>query len=298
MYERTMMERMKLIYLTLVFLNPVRNVRGNSESSEEYLQKAIYQLQEFNVPSSVNVYNRLPSSHDHGNAYYNNDRQNYGVQRINMNPRRNMQMYKNHSLPYYNVSPNERVGLHLIDLENSPNYYEPPTVTRVQEPEALGFAKAELAAMYKNALEKGSQISLPSLTNALASGEVPQVTQTHVQFPVKQPLYQYYFFPLKTFMSEFKRDHGYKTIPAPTFDNTAAAHTTHSQLSSPLFVAISTFITTAIMFMMSILFLPKLIPFDILQARNIQDDFFYLSNIIANAIERSRFLDKFVDSGR
>lgn len=296
-----MLERMKLIYVALIFLNPVRNVRGNSESSGEYLQKAIYQLQEFNIPSSVNVYNRLPQSHDYRNAYYHNDRQNYGIQRINMNARRNAQTYKNHSLPYYNVSPNERVGLHLIDLENSANYREPSTVTKIQEPEALGFTRAELAAMYKNALEKGSQISLPSLTNALASGDVPQVTQTHVQFPNKQPLYQYYFFPLKTFASEFKKDHGYKTIPAPApaFDNTAAAaHATHSQLSNPLFVAISTFITTAIMFMMSILFLPKLIPLDILHARNFQDDFFYLSNVIANAIERSRFLDKFVDSGR
>lgn len=82
----------------------------------------------------------------------------------------------------------------------------------MQAPEALGFTRAELATMYKNALEKGSTISLSSLTNALSTGEMPQVTETHVEFPIKQPLYQYYFFPLKTFMSEFKKDHGYKTI--------------------------------------------------------------------------------------
>lgn len=66
--------------------------------------------------------------------------------------------------------------------------------------------------MYKNALEKGSTINLSSLTNALSSGEVPQISQTHIEFPVKQPLYEYYFFPLKTFISEFKKNHGYKTI--------------------------------------------------------------------------------------
>ena len=87
-----------------------------------------------------------------------------------------------------------------------------PTVTKIREPEVLGFTRAELAAMYKSALQKGSTISLSSLTNALSSGEIPQVTQTHVEFPIKQPLYQYYFFPLKTFMSEFKKDYGYKTI--------------------------------------------------------------------------------------
>lgn len=87
-----------------------------------------------------------------------------------------------------------------------------PIAAKVREPEAIGFTRGELATMYKSALEKGSTISLSSLTNALSTGEVPQVTQTHVEFPIRQPLYQYYFFPLKTFMSEFKKDHGYKTI--------------------------------------------------------------------------------------
>lgn len=66
--------------------------------------------------------------------------------------------------------------------------------------------------MYKNALEKGSTINLSSLTNALSSGEIPQISQTHIEFPVKQPLYEYYFFPLKTFISELKKNHDYKTI--------------------------------------------------------------------------------------
>lgn len=83
---------------------------------------------------------------------------------------------------------------------------------KTQDPEVLGFTRAELASMYKDALQRGSSVSFSSLTNALASGEIPQVTQTHVEFPVKSPSYQYYFFPLKSFMSEFKKDHGYKTI--------------------------------------------------------------------------------------
>ncbi|KAK9303860.1 hypothetical protein QLX08_004588 [Tetragonisca angustula] len=283
---------MKLIYFVLIFLNSTRNVRAKSESSGEYLQKVMFQLQEFNVPSPINIYNRMPPNKNI--IYTNRDRQNPGVQRINMNTQRNAQRYQNHSLQHHEPVFNEKIDLHPTDLSFS-HYHEPhiPTVTKIREPEVLGFTRAELAAMYKSALQKGSTISLSSLTNALSSGEIPQVTQTHVEFPIKQPLYQYYFFPLKTFMSEFKKDYGYKTIPVSAYDSTEAAQTTQTQLSNPLFVAISTFVTMAIVFMMSVLFLPKLAQFDILPARSIQDDFFYLTNIVANAIEHYNLLEKF-----
>ncbi|CAL7952249.1 unnamed protein product [Xylocopa violacea] len=291
-------EKMKLIYLALVFLHPIRNVRTNGESSGEYLQKVIFQLQEFNVPTPITIYNRLSLNHGHNDAVYmDKNRQNHGFQRINMNAQRNVQKYQNQSLQHYNIFPSEKIDQQSTDLEDSPHYYESraPTVTKIQEPQVLGFTRAELAAMYKSALQKGSPISLSSLTNALSSGDVPQITQTHVEFPVKQPPYKYYFFPLKTFMSEFKKNHGYKTIPVPAFDNTEAAQTTQTQLSNPLFVAISTFVTMAIVFMMSVLFLPKLAQLDILNSRSIQDDLFNLSNIVTNAVERYNFLNKFKD---
>ncbi|XP_033196987.1 uncharacterized protein LOC117160377 [Bombus vancouverensis nearcticus] len=290
-------KRMKLIYLVLVVLNSVRNVRMNGESSGEYLQKVMFQLQEFNVPSPTNIYDRRLSNNGYKNVIYmNKDRQNYQVQKINMNTQRNTQKYQNHSFQHHNTILNEKVDLHPTDLSFS-QYHEPhiPIVTKVKNPEVLGFTRAELAAMYKSALEKGSTISLSSLTNALSSGEVPQITQTHVEFPIKQPLYQYYFFPLKTFMSEFKKDRGYKTIPAHAYDKTEAAQTTQTQLSNPIFVAISTFVTMAIVFMMSVLFLPKITQLEIFPARSIQDDFFYLTNIVTNAIERYNLLEKFRD---
>ncbi|XP_017794911.1 PREDICTED: uncharacterized protein LOC108576427 [Habropoda laboriosa] len=291
-------EKMIFIYLAFVFFNPIGYVKTNGESSGEYLQKVMFQLQEFNVPPPINSYDRLSSNKDYKNvAHANKYRQNYGVQRISMNTRQNAQKYQNQSFQHYNVLPNKKLDLHSTDFDNFSHYYQPhvPAVTKVREPEILGFTRPELAAMYKSALEKGSTMSLSSLTNALSSGELPQVTQTHVEFPVKQPLYQYYFFPLKTFMSEFKKNHGYKTIPAPAFDNTGAAQTTQTQLSNPLFVAISTFVTMAIVFMMSVLFLPKLTQLDILHARSIQDDFFYISNIVTNAIERYNIIEKFKD---
>lgn len=49
----------------------------------------------------------------------------------------------------------------------------------------------------------------------------------------------------------------------------------------------------AIVFMMSVLFLPKLTQLDIFHGRAIQEDFFYLSNIIRNAIEHYNLLETF-----
>ncbi|XP_061942565.1 uncharacterized protein LOC108000271 isoform X2 [Apis cerana] len=248
------------------------------------------QLQEFNVPSSINNYDRLSSNNNYKNVIYmNEDRQNHKIQKINMNMniRRNTQKHQNHSFQQYDILFNKKIDLDV------PHYYESHVSTKVREPELLGFTKTELAAMYKNALEKGSTINLSSLTNALSSGEIPQISQTHVEFPVKQPLYEYYFFPLKTFISELKKNHDYKTISIPAFDNTKVAQT-QTQLSNPFIVAISTFVTIAIIFMMSVLFLPKFTQLDVLPERNIQDDFFYLTNIVTNATERNHFLDKFI----
>lgn len=78
---------------------------------------------------------------------------------------------------------------------------------QVKQPGPLAFTRAELAALYKKALEKGSAISVASLTQALnaASGNTP-VQTGHSELPVK-PMYNYYFFPLKSFASELQRDH-------------------------------------------------------------------------------------------
>lgn len=117
-------ERMKLIYLVLVFLNPIRNVKMNGESSGEYLQKVMIQLQEFNVPPPINIYDRLSSNKDYKNVIYTNkDRHNHEVQRINMNARQNTQRYQNQSFQHQNMLLNEKVDVHSTDL-SFPHYHE------------------------------------------------------------------------------------------------------------------------------------------------------------------------------
>jgi len=89
---------------------------------------------------------------------------------------------------------------------------EPTTAAsypKVKQPEPLVLTRAKLAALYKQALEKGSAINVAALTQALnAAGNgnaTPQVG--HLQLPAKYPLYNYYFFPLKSFASELQGDH-------------------------------------------------------------------------------------------
>lgn len=82
---------------------------------------------------------------------------------------------------------------------------------KVKQPEPLAFTRAELAALYKKALEKGSAINVASLMDALnaaggnGNGNTPSEAG-HPQLPVKS-MYNYYFFPLKSFASELQRDH-------------------------------------------------------------------------------------------
>ncbi|KYN41580.1 hypothetical protein ALC56_03992 [Trachymyrmex septentrionalis] len=68
----------------------------------------------------------------------------------------------------------------------------------------------------------------------------------------------------------------------------AAMETTEStqkQLMNPLFVAIGTFISMALLFMMGVLFLPKLPHLELFNARLVDnDDFLRLTTFVMNAI--------------
>lgn len=109
---------MKLIYLILIFFNSIRNIKTNDESSGEYLQNVMLQLQEFNVPSSINNYNRLSSNNDYRNIIYmNEDQQNHKIQKINMNIRRNTQKHQNHSFQQYDILFNKKIDLDVPHYE-------------------------------------------------------------------------------------------------------------------------------------------------------------------------------------
>ena len=77
----------------------------------------------------------------------------------------------------------------------------------------------------------------------------------------------------------------------PMYAATETTENTQKQLMNPLFIAIGTFISMALLFMMGVLFLPKLPHLELFNARLVNnDDFLRLTTFVMNAIdERNRW---------
>lgn len=71
----------------------------------------------------------------------------------------------------------------------------------------------------------------------------------------------------------------------PMYAGTETTENTQKQLMNPLFLAIGTFISMAVLFMMGVLFLPKLPHLDLFNARVADDDFLRLTTFVMNAID-------------
>ncbi|XP_029175823.1 uncharacterized protein LOC114944194 [Nylanderia fulva] len=264
-----------------------------AETSGEYLQKAMIELQELNVPSnSITMHDRLAANHYQYAGYkgnYNQDKAHRKLSTSNAHQDIRQQekpSANNNALPDQAQSAANNIVQYYAVRDSVPATSYP----KVKPQEPLVLTRAKLAAMYKQALEKGSAISVAALTQALnaAGGNgnaTPQVG--HLQLPVKYPLYNYYFFPLKSFASELQGDHHHQQAAiVPMYAATETAENTQKQLMNPLFVAIGTFISMALLFMMGVLFLPKLphLAFNARVADN--DDFPRLTTFVMNAIDR------------
>lgn len=62
-------------------------------------------------------------------------------------------------------------------------------------------------------------------------------------------------------------------------------------MMNPLFLAIGTFISMALLFMMGVLFGPKIPNFQLFNARAADDDFQRLMTLIMNAMDRRNILE-------
>ncbi|EZA59247.1 hypothetical protein DMN91_008158 [Ooceraea biroi] len=273
--------------ISLIFVNARLSV---AETSGEYLQKVMIELQELNVPSSAATRDRLSMNLNYQLANYQNDHSQDNTYR-KLGGFFNSGQNTEHQDAQKQIA-SVPVADKTHPLANAVQYYaigNPATTVsypKVKQPEPLSVTRTELAALYKKALEKGSTISLASLTQALnAAGDAPSQVG-HLQSPVKHPMYNYYFFPLKSFASELQRDH-HQTALVPVFAATETSQSTQKQMMNPLFVAIGTFISMALLFMMGVLFLPKLPHFDLFNARVADnDDFLRLTTLVTNAIDR------------
>ena len=262
-----------------------------AETSGEYLQKAMLELQELNVPAnSITMHDRLAVNHYQYAGYQGDYSQDNAHRKLSTNNahqdiRHQEKPIANSALADQAQSAANNIVQYYAVRDPVPAASHP----KVKQPEPLVLTRAKLAALYKQALEKGSAISVAALTQALnaAGGNgnaTPQVGQ--LQLPVKYPLYNYYFFPLKSFASELQGDHHQQQAAlVPMYAATETAENTQKQLMNPLFVAIGTFISMALLFMMGVLFLPKLPHFELFNARVADDDFLRLTTFVMNAID-------------
>ncbi|XP_043676417.1 uncharacterized protein LOC122633034 [Vespula pensylvanica] len=275
-------------FLWLIIIPPLVDVNTKvlttTESSADYLQKVMLELQQLHSPTTPKTYVGSTGNLQSDNLQQYNQNQNYSIQNHLSETHQFDQIFHKDDFRNSKTSSHKKIDLQHSGSENIPQYYEirsPTYVSAANLKDSRLFA--ELAAIYKNALNKGPFISVSSSSN---SDKRPQIVETHLELPVRQPAYHhYYFFPLKTIENEINKNDEHHLMSTYNIDNVAES-ASHKQLSNPLFIAISTFVSIAVLFMMGILFLPKLHQYGIFSTRGIQDDFLYLTNIVMGAIDK------------
>ncbi|XP_012258159.2 uncharacterized protein LOC105687270 [Athalia rosae] len=165
-------------------------------------------------------------------------------------------------------------------------------VQMLKDPPSLGLTRNDLAMLYRTALHQGSPVKLSSFSNQPNSALAPQIVGNQLRLNSGHPGYYYYFYPLKTFMNEIQGDQGYTAIQQSVQpDNfNVATESSEKQVSNPLFVAISGFVGMALIFMASVLFMPR---FGSMESRNSSSNFFQLSRVAWEAIEGRNCSERF-----
>ncbi|XP_043504911.1 uncharacterized protein LOC122525933 [Polistes fuscatus] len=289
---------LKLLCLIIIsfLIDANGRILTTTESSADYLQKVMLELKQFNSPTTPNTYVESTEYLQSNKFQRYNQNQNYSIQNQISQTQQYDQIFRKDNFRNSKISSNEKMDLQHSGTNNIQQYYEVRSPTLVsagnlKNTGLFGITRAELTEIYKNALNKGPLISVSSSSNVLSSDKRPQIIETHLELPVRQPAYHhYYFFPLKSIENELNKndEQHFMAVHTHNIDNVAEG-ASQKQLSNPLFIAVSTFVSMAILFMMGILFLPKLHQYGIFSTREIQDDFLHLTNIVMGAV------DKFVD---
>lgn len=87
-----------------------------------------------------------------------------------------------------------------------------PAPQKAAGPEIVApLTKTELAAVYKSVIGKGGATSLNALVDVLRS-RLPTVPPNPVEIAPAQPVYSYYFYPLKSFMNDVRHQHALQAV--------------------------------------------------------------------------------------
>lgn len=266
----------------------------NKESSDVYLKSVMNELQTFNNPLFHNQYKISSSSspstdNSHSKISLRNG-QKVGGSIHNRYWKTSPDYYQFD----YNQYPGNQISIKKIDnnlpivTNNQGIVSRPQTINnswKEKKEEALGLTKIQLAAMYEKALQKGSPVGFAPLMTSLLAEQAPKVTSSNQLELPYSPQYSYYFFPLKSFGNELRNNYGYKTIPDNVMQETKIMET-NKEMTNPLFVAVSSFIGMALLFMMGVLIFPQVRNFIPRSQQN--DDLLQLTKIVFEAIDNSR----------
>ncbi|XP_011296768.1 uncharacterized protein [Fopius arisanus] len=226
----------------------------STESSEEYLRKAMIELQLMrDAIGKVPIY--LGGNGAHLLA---------GKRLLNTNSN--------------SLRIQQHQGLQSIQDPGGGNlqYYQVPS--RGQDASSL-LTKGQLHSIYKQAAQ-GNSISMESLKNVLAGGQLPLRNANNLEENVK-PTYAYYFYPMKSFMNDVRNHNGAGDLQ---MESTNPFHESQKQMvMNPLFMAISGFVGMALVFMLGVLIMPRLFPD--FKSRFVHDELLDLTKTVSDAIE-------------
>ncbi|XP_008545692.1 uncharacterized protein LOC103569919 [Microplitis demolitor] len=248
----------------------------STESSEEYLRKAMSELQGLKTP--IAGYHNFNPHFFAGKRY---SRTNANILTVHQDDSR------------HNGYPPKKSEQIIVEA----NQYYPqmprpvvvPDQAKIQNP-PLGFTKSELAMMYNQALQSGNAISLPGLKNSLESGQIPSVVGNYLHLPNadnQQQTFAYYFYPLKSFMDNLQNNNGYKTINDLTPMQTGHQESQKQIIINPLFMAISSFVGMALVFMFGVIVLPRIL--GEFRSRIVHDELLNLTTTVNEAIDKFNY---------
>ncbi|XP_014209486.1 uncharacterized protein LOC106640101 [Copidosoma floridanum] len=201
--------------------------------------------------------------------------------------------FNHHYVPFKNKElPN------LLDASNCPKKEK-----ILQTSTTLGFFPAELATMYKKAVERGTLVKYNHLLDKLSAQTLenafPEDFQNTIE-PVRLPVessYAYYFYPLETFHHELAKQYGFETAHDSKRNSAVSENKNKINAMNPIFVGLSSILGMALFFITALYFYPQfLLPMNNISlaatSRTVfQSELTHLSSFIIDAIDYYKVFD-------
>ncbi|XP_058804466.1 uncharacterized protein LOC131671774 [Phymastichus coffea] len=272
---------MKSVLVTLLLLALVASssVRASEETSDLYLRNVVEELQFLNglVPSDRSTRVSYPTD-----------------QELPTIGEASVESAASASLPQHQIA-RKPPSTYLTEPPQPP---QPPQAS----PMLLGFTAAELAAMYRKALQTGVSVKHNNAEYSFDRTKV--VPALRVQQPTYGSNYAYYFYPLNSFRHELEKQtagfpavvsDGYHTLPdsayaATTITDHVKKESSNNGIMNHIITGVSSFIGMAIFFIFSMFIYPRFLhmmhfPFVATSRTNFRNELSHLTAFVTEAID-------------